>query len=142
MIKTGTNILSIQREATQKEIEAIEAVQGRKIQRPHVVEDRIAEISGIQALHSENNLKKLLVFDLEETLKVFKSKDIDSLSFDELRHWTKWVGSIENTLERATTVVTLGNALLSRSNLEPFNRILTKREDINLFRSYLKGLHE
>lgn len=142
MIKTGTNTLSGQREATQEEIETLEAMQGRKIQRPHFVEDRIAEIAGIQALYSENDLKELLVLDLESNLQVFKGKDIDSLNFDELRHWTKWVNNIENILERAMTAVTLGNALLSRSNLEPFIQILTKREDIALFRSYLKGLHE
>lgn len=80
MIKTGTGILSVQREATQEEIETMEAMQRRKIQRPHFVEDRIAEITGIQTLHSENDLKKLLVLDLEENLKAFKGKDIDSLS--------------------------------------------------------------
>ena len=120
MIKTGTNNLSVQREATQEEIETMEAMQGRKLQRPHFVEDRIAEIAGIQALHSENDLKRLLVIDLEENLKVFKGNDIDSLNFDELRHWTKWVNNVENILEKAKTIVTLGNALLSRNNLEPF----------------------
>lgn len=142
MIKTGTNILSIQREATLEEIETLEAMQSRKIQRPHIIEESVAEIAGIQALYPEYDLKKLLVYDLGENLQAFKGKDIDSLSFDELRHWTKWVSSIENTLERAATAVTLGNTLLSRNNLEPFNQILTKREDANLFRSYLKGLHE
>lgn len=142
MIKTGSNILSAQREATSEEIETLEAMQGRKIQHPHFVEDHIADIAGIQALYSENDLKALLVLNLEGNLQVFKSKDIDSLSFDDLRYWTKWVNNIENIMERAVTAVTLGNALLSRSNLEPFIQLLTKRDDIALFRSYLKGLHE
>ncbi|MDD5383392.1 MAG: hypothetical protein PHG89_00755 [Gallionella sp.] len=142
MLKTGTNILSIQREATQEEIETLETMQGRKIQRPYVIEEPIADIASIQALYPENDLKKLLVLDLEEPLKVFKGKDIDLLNFDELRHWAKWVNSVESTLEKAVTAVMLGNALLSRKNLEPFSKILTTRDDIAIFRSYLKELHE
>ncbi len=115
-------------------------MQGQKIKRPHIVEERIAEISGIHALYPENDLKDLLVRNLDENLQVFKGKDIDLLSFDDLRHWTKWISNIENILERAITAVTLGNDLLSRSNLEPFSQILTKRDDLTLFRSYLKGL--
>lgn len=139
MLKTGTNILSIERESTQKEIEALEVSQGRKVQRPQYTEEPIAEISGIQALHSENDLKKILVFDLEENLKVFKSKNIDLLAYDDLRHWTKWVNGVESTLEKAEATVALGHALLSRRNLEPFNQILIKNDDKNIFRSYLKG---
>lgn len=139
MVKTGKNVLSVQREATQKEVDILEA-QNQKISRPHYVDEPIAEIAGIQALYLENDLKTLLVLDLEATLKAFKLVDIDSLSFDELRHWTKWVNSIESVLEKATTAVAFGNALLSRNNLEPFNQILITNEDKNLFRSYLKEL--
>lgn len=142
MIKNGTNILFVQRESTQAEIETLESIQGRKIKRPHIIEERIAEIAGIHALYPENDLKKLLVDDLEVGLKAFKNKDIDLLSYDDLRYWTKWISSIENILERAMTAVTLGNDLLSRSNLEPFSQVLTKRDDLTLFRSYLKGLPE
>lgn len=142
MLKNGTNILSVQREATVKEIEVVEAAQNRKVQRPHFVDDPIAEIAGIQALYSENDLKKLLVLDLEENLQAFKGKDIDTLSYEELRQWTKWVNSVENTLEKATISVALGNTLLSQSNLELFSQILTKNEEKNLFRQYLKALLE
>jgi hypothetical protein len=140
MLRAGTNILSVQREATHEEIQTLEAMQNRKVLHPHFVEDPIAEIVGIQTLYPENDLKELLVRELEENLQVFKSKDIDTLSFDELRHWSKWVNSVENILEKSTIAVSLGNTLLSRSNLEPFNQILMQRNDIVLFRSYLKGL--
>ncbi|MGC2049783.1 MAG: hypothetical protein WA635_14380 [Gallionella sp.] len=140
MIKTGTNTLSVQREATQEETETLEAMQNRKVPRPHFIEEPIAEIDGIQTMYPENDLKELLVRDLEENLQVFKGKDIDSLSFDELRHWAKWINSVESILETATMAVSLGNTLLSRSNLEPFSQILSTRDDIALFRSYLKEL--
>lgn len=82
------------------------------------------------------------MLDLETNLREFKDKDIDSLTYDELRRWAKWADSFENTLERATNAVALDGILLAQSNLEPFSRVLVKREDNSLFRAYLRGLHE
>lgn len=142
MIKNGTNVLTIEREATSSEVDSLEAMQGRSIPRPHIISEPVAEISGLPALYPENDLKALLVTDLETNLHEFKEKDIDSLTFDELRRWSKWAASVENTLERAANAVALGGDLLTQSNLKPFNRVLAKREDESLFRAYLKGLSE
>lgn len=140
MVKARTTTLSLQRPATEIEIETLEAMQGRKVQRPHFIDEQIADIAGLQALYPENNLKELLVTDLETNIKSFKVKNIDSLTFEELRHWTKWVSSIENIMEKAENAVVLGNYLLSKNNLDPLARLLSKREDLSLFNSFLKGL--
>ena len=141
MVKSGTSALSIEREATSSELDALEAT-GQKIQRPHVISEPVADIIGLQALYPENDLRALLVLDLETNLHAFKEKDIDSLNYDELRHWTRWIDSVENTLERAANAVMLGGNLLTRANLEPFNHVLAWPDDKSLFRAYLKGLHE
>lgn len=141
MLKNGTNTLTIEHEATSSEIEALEAMQGRKLPRPHVISETVANIAGLQALYPENDLRTLLVLDLETRLNEFKEKDIDSLTYDELRFWTKWADSVENTLEKATNAAEIGRELLTKPNLEPFSRVLT-RDDNSLFRAYLKGLHE
>lgn len=141
MLKNGTNTLTIEREATSSEVDALEAMQGRKL-RPHVISEPVADIAGLQALYPENDLKALLVLDLEVNLREFKEKDIDSLTYAELNHWTKWANSVDNTLERATNAVAHGNNLLTQSNLEPFSRVLVKHEDHSLFRAYLRGLRE
>lgn len=142
MLKNGTNTLTSEREATSSEIDAMEAMQGRKLQRPYVISESVADISGLQALYPENDLKALLVLDLETNLREFKEKDIDSLTYDELRRWTKWTDSVDSTMERAANAVLLGGDLLTQPNLEPFSRVLMKREDNSLFRAYLRGLHE
>lgn len=123
-------------------MDALEAMQDRKLQRPHVISEPVADIVGLQALYPENDVKALLVLDLETNLREFKDKDVDSLTYDELRYWTKWADSVENTMKRATNAVALGGILLTQSNLEPFSRVLVKREDNSLFRAYLRGLHE
>lgn len=142
MMKNGTNTLTIEREATTSEIDTLEAMQGRKLKHPHVISEPIADISGLQALYPENDLRALLVLDLENNLREFKAKNIDSLTYDELRHWAKWADNIEKTLEKAAQAVMIGGDLLTKPNLEPFGRILARHEDNLLFRKYLKKLHE
>lgn len=140
MIKARTNTLTHQREATESEIEIAEVQAGRRVQRPYFVEESIAEIAGFEVLYPENNLKNLLIDDFETNLKSFKSKNIDILSFEELRNCVKWTGSVENLIETARKLTTLGSKLLSKENLEPFTRLSKTRDDIALFRSYLKSL--
>lgn len=73
MAKTQSNVLMAAREATEKEIKRLEESEKRSIKRPYVIEEPIAEIAGIDALYPENDLRKLIVIDLEEELKSFKS---------------------------------------------------------------------
>ena len=140
MVKARTSTLTHEREATESEIEIAEAQAGRRVQRPYNIEEPIAEIAGFEVLYPENNLKNLLIDDLETHLKSFKSKNIDILSFEELRNWVKWTGSVENVIETAQKLTTLGSKLLSKENLEPFTRLSKTRNDIAQFRSYLKNI--
>lgn len=142
MVKARSGSLSCPREATDSEIETREATQGRKIPRPYFIDEHVANIAGIEALYPENNLRGLLVLGLEENIKAFKEKEIDSLTYEDLRRWTKWVSSVEATLEKAAKALAHGNAFLSPANLEPFLKVLSKREEISLFRSYLRELSE
>lgn len=140
MIKMRQGILSIQREANTQEIDNLEAIQGRKLQRPYYLDEPIAEIAGVEALYPENNLRDLLILELEENLKSFEEKDIDALNFEALSYWVKWIGSIEKTMEKANHVVCRGRVLLEPNNLHPFYKVLTASQDISMFRTYLKGL--
>jgi hypothetical protein len=142
MLKARTTILTIARVATESEIQNMEAAQNRTLPRPQYVDEPIAEIDGVQVLYPENDLRKLLILDLQENIKVFKEKDIDTLTFEELQHWAKWIVSVENTIERARVAISLGNSLLTQANLEPFIKILATEKDKALFRAYIKKLNQ
>ncbi len=86
-------------------------MQGRKIQRPHVISEVLANISGLQALYPENDLRTLLVLDLEKNLRDFKDIDVDCLTYNEPIHWTTWSSNIATTLERARQAITFGAEL-------------------------------
>lgn len=140
MVKSRQPILFTQREATAKEVESLEVMHGRKVSLPHYVDEPIAEIAGLDALYPENNLRDLLVIELEEQIKTFDEEDIDSMSYERLRKWARWIGTIEGTLERATQVIESGRRLLKSENLQPLETMLRDKVDITLFRQYLKRL--
>jgi len=140
MIKTRQGVLSTQREATAQEIANLEAIQRRTLPKPYYFDEPIAEIAGIEALYPESDLRALLVLDLEENIKSFEEKNIDTLDYEALRHWVKWGGSIEKTIDQANQVVSRGRVLLNPANLQPLMQILITQADVTMFRAYLKEL--
>ncbi len=143
MVKTRETSLFTDREATAKEVENLEATHGRKFPRPHYIQEHIAEIAGLDALQPENNLRNLLVFELEEQIKHFEAEDIDLMNFETLHRWVKWVEGVEANLNRAIKAVKSGRRLLTQENLSPFSKIIRNADDISLFKKYLKSLkHE
>lgn len=142
MVKMRNPTLTVQREATEQEVENLEASQNQRLPRPHYLDERISEIDGFDALYPENDLRSLLVFEVEEKLKLFEKQDIDVMSYEELRRWAKWTGTIDATLEKANQMVTSGRRLLTPANLEPLSRILGPTEDVGPFRKYMRTLGE
>lgn len=140
MVKTGGNLLSYQREASNSEIEQEEARTGRTIKRPHVVTEHVAPIAGIQALYPDNDIRALLIDDLATNLGKLSDTNVDTLTYNDLRNWTKWLDTVESTLVRAEAAVGFGRQLLTPINLEPFYTVLAKRDEKETFRKFLNTL--
>lgn len=141
MVKARRNILTIERKATDAEVEAREAISGQRVHRPQYIDEPIATINGLEALYPENDLREMLVLDLESRIKQFESVDIDTLAYDSLRQWVKWVGTVETTMEQANNIIAHGRRLLQAHNLSPFTRVLSQK-DLTVFRNFLKGLSQ
>jgi hypothetical protein len=140
LIKTRNPILSATREATAAEIEAIEGREGIKLSSPHFVEEPLGEIAGLQALYPENDLKQLVIMELQVNLDAFRALDIDRLTFEELKRWVKWTTAVEPTLIKAREIVGYGRQLLGAINLKPLAGVLQRADEIALFRGYLRTL--
>jgi hypothetical protein len=140
MVKTRLPLLTAEREATAQEIENLEAIQGRRLPRPHYVEEPFAEVAGLEALYPENDLRDLLVLELGERIKKFEEESIDALSYESLRKWAKWIGTIDATIDKASASIASGRRLLSPENLEPFAHILRDPDAVTQFRTYIRAL--
>lgn len=138
MVRAGSGTLSRQREATAAEREAARAT-GAKISMSYYVEEPIGEIVGIQAMYPDYDLRKLLVIEIDENLKEFKTMNIDTLTYDQLKRWVKWQFGIERVLDSVREAILFGQRLLTRENLGQFNQVLSKSE-MEQFRCFLKGL--
>lgn len=140
MVRTGRNSLSNEREASNSEIEQEEARTGRTIKRPHVVTEHVADIVGVQALYPDNDIRALLIDDLATHLSKLSDTNVDALTYNELRKWTTWLDTVERTLERVEIAISFGRQLLTSTNLKPFEILLTKRDEKDMFRKFLNTL--
>jgi hypothetical protein len=121
MVKARDPILRQDREATENEIEQIEQTSGRRLQRPHYISISIGEVVGLDALLPENNLKFLLIENVSERIKELTETNIDLLTFEQLRKWSRWLGELDAVLERAVRAVRNGRMLLTKDNLIKFS---------------------
>lgn len=141
MAKARQHVLTMPREATKEEIESIEASSRRRPSRPYFLDEPVANIAGIEALYPENDLRTLLVLQLEEKIKLFENENISSMSYESLRNWCSWVDSIESSITQAKSIIEIGNKLLAIDNLNSFTKILSNQDDLKMFRSFLRNLN-
>lgn len=141
-VKDQSGRFQLQREATQQEVEDMEAKAGRKLTKPQYVPTLDVVVDGIEALYQENNLSRILIVQLQEQVKAFRSVSIDQLTETQLRDWKKWAVTIDQLFEVAERSIEHGRALLTRENLAPLLRIegLDKNGEAERFRSFLAKL--
>lgn len=126
------------RTANKAEAEVLEATGQRA---PYFVTDVLAEIAGIEALCPENDLRALLVLEIQEPLRELDKLDIGSMTPNELRRWVKIVDSVEPTIERAVHAITEGRKFLTAANLEPLHQVAGSwRDRLPYFSEYLQLL--
>ncbi|MDB0573904.1 hypothetical protein LBW59_24490 [Ralstonia solanacearum] len=140
MLKTGTSIVTVSREATKEEIDAKEARTGRQVRRPYYVDEPAGEIANLHVLYCENDLREILVLDLETKSKGLSNLDIDTMTYEQLLRWVKWVGTVEEKLQRAQDTVASGRQFLTAENLSCLSRIVSSDDDVRAFNEYLKSL--
>ena len=137
LLRTGDNALTTERKPTEREID-LARVQGARP--PRVIVEKVADIRGLEALQSQNDLRQILVVDLEEGIKEFEVLNVDKMKSTELSRWSKWAGSIEQKLDSATAAISSGQALLTPTNLQPLAILIPHFEGPETFQAYLKTL--
>ncbi len=140
MIKTRNNQLIIPVQATEQEVQAIEVAQNVTIERPHYIERPIAEIAGLEALYEENDIRELVVIQLESNLNLLRDLDINQLSYQDLEKWAKWVREVDSLLAKARQAILHTREFLTRENLKPLDRLGGSYDESAAFSSFIKKL--
>jgi hypothetical protein len=140
LVKTGSNRLTRPRLATEAEADLLRQTQTITEPGPLYVDEEIAQVQGLDALSPQNDLRQLLVIDLEQRIQDFEQVRIDELSFEALKQWSKWAGNVGSAIERAREVVESGRRLLTQENLTPVLQVIDDRKEAAQFREYLRTL--
>jgi hypothetical protein len=140
MARARQGRLTIERRATQEEIDAMDVAAGHAGTNERIVEETIGDIQGLTALYPENNVREILAIQIEQRLKDFRVADIDTMIGSELRDWVKWTTSVDALFDRARAAVDAGRQFFHPANLGLFMQTLSERSDQAEFRSYLKRL--
>jgi hypothetical protein len=140
MLRTGDSEVRTQREATADEARLMALASGRELRGPQYVEGSAGRVAHLDALSKENDLRELLIVDLEENLRAFAPLDIDQLTPAELKRWVKWAAGAPFTLERAEASLGICRKMLTATNLSPLEAVISDVSDMDNFRAFLASL--
>lgn len=101
-----------------KEIDDLEAIEGRKLQRPQFNTRKVGDLEGLPALYPENDIRQLLVEKIKRTLEEFKDLDIYQMQRKDLKFWAKWVSGLEATFDQLEDSLAEHGRLLTKWNIE------------------------
>ena len=124
--------------ATAAERERLRA-QGVRLESQHYIPEKIGQLEGIAVLFPENDLRKLLVDDMD-AIDTLEGLDIESLTDRQLGDLDKMVAQIEPTLARAVDAIAAGTRFLTKNNLSQFEQLVETRADHEAVRAFVQQL--
>lgn len=137
MARDQNPTLTKSRLLTKEERETLEVATGRPVSKEEVTEEEVGKLAGLEALFAENDLRDLLIVDLQSKLAELTELDIDSLDSRSLKSWAEWCQGVERKLENAADIVDKGKQFLDDDNLAKIALAL-EEEDRGDFELHLK----
>ena len=139
MVRIQSPAIRRQRLATRREIELAQAARNQSNERSdddvyirqqdRVVEEEVGVLDGMPVLYAENEIRNILILDLEERLKEFHSVDIDTATRHELGRWTKWFGEVDIKLTKCKEIIATGQLFFERENIAKLAELTESAED-------------
>lgn len=144
MMRLGNGRIIWIRKADQHEIDVMK-LQGRSP--PYEVEELIGIVSYTSVLSDANNLKNLLLVELEETLIKLSIMPPDIDDEDFILETSKKVNNIENCFNQVTSILDNSKKFFTEENLKPILNKMIKDDaipnndkNIKIFRTFLRSL--
>ncbi|MDO8414643.1 MAG: hypothetical protein Q7S87_00375 [Agitococcus sp.] len=139
LIRTKTSALTIEREATEKEIEIAMAT-GKTRAAAQFIQEYVGELIGVDALYPENNLRELLVLNLMQGLEQLIQENVDLLSDRKLANLNKWANEIEFNIQKAEKLLSIYQQLLTYQNIIQLAKLTSQPKEKKLIETYAKDL--
>lgn len=137
LIRSRNGAILIPRLATEDEVNEMEVIQNKTLERPQYIEESKGVLKGIEVLYEENDLRKLLVLDLESNLKSLSELDVDDATFKDLQYWSKWCNEFDSKLEKINSVVASGLRFLTTENLQQLLSVIEEQKESKEFKKWL-----
>lgn len=139
IVRSRNGTLIKAREASEDEIKDIEAIEERKLERPHYIGEVKGTLNGIEALFPENNLRKIIIKDLEDNLKTLSDIDIDNATYKELQYWVKWTAEFDNKIVTIKRIISSGVRLLDADNLLQLLHFVNNAQESKEYKKWIAG---
>jgi hypothetical protein len=140
MKRARRNEIFIERPATKAEADVLRESTGRP--GPHFIKEVYGHLDGLEALYAENDLRQLLIIELEQKIAAFRSASIETMEDRDLRRWARWAGTIDSTLQRAGAAIETGRRLFVVKNLRNLRRAIPHGSPQFSFLAFLEELEE
>lgn len=136
MVRNQRNELTRTREATKEERDTADVMGGGKAREQKVIEETVGTLAGLEILYPVNDLRELLILDLQAKFRELLKLDIDTMEYRSLRDWSEWCQGYERKIEQADAIVAIGQRFLEPENLGQISLVLDG-EDQAAFRKHL-----
>ena len=137
MVRARNGEIRVARVASEDEAKELEVMSGKSLPRPQYVEESHGTLKGIESLYHENNIREIVILDLEPNLTKLADFDVDGATSNELRHWAKWCNELDEKLERLRTAVKTGQTLLTRENLAQLFSVIPDPKELTAYKKWL-----
>lgn len=137
LVRSRNGAILIPRIATENEVKDMEVIQKRTLERPQYIEESRGNLRGLDALFPENDLRELLIIDMEANLKSLADLDIDNATFKDIQYWSKWCSEFDAKLEKAERILSSGQQMLSKDNLSQLLSVIDDQHESSEFRKWL-----
>lgn len=136
MVKNRDSIIRIEVEASNEEVELLEQIESKEIERPHYVTKKVGNVVGLEALYPSNDFNHILNKDLLPNLRELLHFSIDSSTDLEVRNKLLWGRGIEAKIEKAKMAISKANQLLTADNLMQLYPVIDGQKGCGVFKDF------
>jgi hypothetical protein len=140
MVKAENSKIVVARPASAEETAREEALRGRSMSSPFLIEEVVGVVQGLQALRPQNNLRDVVTYTLGDGFKFVEKIDIDTARDFDLRRAKKWIDEFDENVRRAKQIFGEARRFLTKRNLSQLEKASLPKCDVEDLRRAISHL--